>query len=637
MSTYARLSNVTSTSWQEPEDPARHLRVEELIVEEKEAKNWAGIILSVVVIVIIISAVVLTVFLVTPDPAIEIVGDKLSVDDYADGSYQAFKLEVTWSAEELLRSDSMMWLSPDDSYLVYVENDVTSVPSINMIEFGDSSNAYHGLKNFRTSYVTSVTWFNDVTFAVAWLHPRQNESVICVCVAKTGYCYDNLWLTAATGWIDPVTHLLPTSNGEEYFLVTPRPNGAGDSINSVALVDASVDITATGIDGRMIFVTVKDVEVERIVGYSNQSVYFLGIPLKNSTQRQLYSVYVNKAVHSFRQLTCVTCNVNSDCLYVDADFSPHGQYYVLECLGPGVPSYSVYATPDSHVKTLEDNWQLRAHLEGKLVPWYKFFNITLPDKSYLLAKAIMPPKLNIEEDIKYNVIIVPNSGIGQHTVTSKFELDWLQVLVSKRSVIVVTIDTSGSRGRGEAWLKAVRGNLGAREQDEVLASMRYFRQLHYVNENMGIMGKDYGGFVILRATSADLNDVFTCGVAISPVVNFPLMNVVFNDKYLASEGYSILQEPPLFQHVANMKNHSVFLLHGMLDNRVHFQHTAQYIKALVAAGVAHRQQIYPDVRDLFDVRSKSHVVTSVEGFYTQCLGLDPNADPDVVLVEEEDD
>ncbi|KAH3769035.1 hypothetical protein DPMN_170282 [Dreissena polymorpha] len=154
---------------------------------------------------------------------------------------------------------------------------------------------------------------------------------------------------------------------------------------------------------------------------------------------------------------------------------------------------------------------------------------------------------------------------------------------------------------------------------------------------MGIMGKDYGGFVILRATSADLNDVFTCGVAISPVVNFPLMNVVFNDKYLASEGYSILQEPPLFQHVANMKNHSVFLLHGMLDNRVHFQHTAQYIKALVAAGVAHRQQIYPDVRDLFDVRSKSHVVTSVEGFYTQCLGLDPNADPDVVLVEEEDD
>jgi len=41
------------------------------------------------------------------------------------------------------------------------------------------------------------------------------------------------------------------------------------------------------------------------------------------------------------QSKCLTCNGSSSCQYIDATFSHTGQYYILACLGPGVPSYSL--------------------------------------------------------------------------------------------------------------------------------------------------------------------------------------------------------------------------------------------------------------------------------------------------------
>ena len=34
---------------------------------------------------------------------------------------------------------------------------------------------------------------------------------------------------------------------------------------------------------------------------------------------------------------CLTCDLSEDCQYVSASFSDSGKYYILSCLGPGVP------------------------------------------------------------------------------------------------------------------------------------------------------------------------------------------------------------------------------------------------------------------------------------------------------------
>ena len=43
----------------------------------------------------------------------------------------------------------------------------------------------------------------------------------------------------------------------------------------------------------------------------------------------------------------MTCDYRSDCQYVSASFSQSGQYFILECLGPGVPTFHLRSTQDN--------------------------------------------------------------------------------------------------------------------------------------------------------------------------------------------------------------------------------------------------------------------------------------------------
>ncbi|KAH3789813.1 hypothetical protein DPMN_168002 [Dreissena polymorpha] len=54
----------------------------------------------------------------------------------------------------------------------------------------------------------------------------------------------------------------------------------------------------------------------------------------------------DKTDPDFRQPQCITCDLDPDCLYVDASFSVRGQFYVLSCKGPGVPSHQIMAVPN---------------------------------------------------------------------------------------------------------------------------------------------------------------------------------------------------------------------------------------------------------------------------------------------------
>lgn len=74
--------------------------------------------------------------------------------------------------------------------------------------------------------------------------------------------------------------------------------------------------------------------------------YVIGVPQGDPKQRHLYSAITDKDSPTFHKLNCITCDIDEHCKYVDVKFGPTGQYYILECLGPGVPYYSFYATPD---------------------------------------------------------------------------------------------------------------------------------------------------------------------------------------------------------------------------------------------------------------------------------------------------
>ena len=46
----------------------------------------------------------------------------------------------------------------------------------------------------------------------------------------------------------------------------------------------------------------------------------------------------------FHKPTCVSCAISEKCEWVSGSFSEPGEYFMLSCLGPGVPTYTLRST-----------------------------------------------------------------------------------------------------------------------------------------------------------------------------------------------------------------------------------------------------------------------------------------------------
>lgn len=77
------------------------------------------------------------------------------------------------------------------------------------------------------------------------------------------------------------------------------------------------------------------------------SFYLTTLPGKPS-QRHLFSV-TDMESSMPRTEECITCDMDEECTFFNAIFSPGAKYYVLECLGPGVPWIELRATI-GHIK-----------------------------------------------------------------------------------------------------------------------------------------------------------------------------------------------------------------------------------------------------------------------------------------------
>ncbi|MFI5385699.1 MAG: prolyl oligopeptidase family serine peptidase [Fimbriimonadales bacterium] len=69
-------------------------------------------------------------------------------------------------------------------------------------------------------------------------------------------------------------------------------------------------------------------------------------------------------------------------------------------------------------------------------------------------------------------------------------------LLASEGYVVVYSNPRGSKGYGEAFCAAIRGNWGIKDWDDVQAVMRWMQHQPYINAGqMGVMGGSYGGYM----------------------------------------------------------------------------------------------------------------------------------------------
>jgi dipeptidyl-peptidase-4 len=162
---------------------------------------------------------------------------------------------------------------------------------------------------------------------------------------------------------------------------------------------------------------------------------------------------------------------------------------------------------------------------------------------------------------------------------------------------VVKCDNRGSSRRGLAFESAISRRLG---RLEVLDQVAVVRQLTVRGiadpTRVGIYGWSYGGYLsamcLCRAP-----DVFHVAVAGAPVTSWDGYDTHYTERYmgLPSENPNGYRESAVFDHVPNMRG-KLLLVHGLIDENVHFRHTARLINRLIAAGKDYDLLLFPDER-----------------------------------------
>lgn len=165
--------------------------------------------------------------------------------------------------------------------------------------------------------------------------------------------------------------------------------------------------------------------------------------------------------------------------------------------------------------------------------------------------------------------------------------DMMAQLLAARGFAVWKCDNRGSARRGHAFEAALNRRMGtvevADQADGVRFLSREFPQLIDA-DRVGITGGSYGGYMTLRCMEL-APDVFQAGVAVAPVTDWAGYDTCYTERYMGTpennaDGY---RDSSVLTHVEKLRG-KLLVIHGLLDENVHFRHSARLASALIAAG-----------------------------------------------------
>ena len=172
---------------------------------------------------------------------------------------------------------------------------------------------------------------------------------------------------------------------------------------------------------------------------------------------------------------------------------------------------------------------------------------------------------------------------------------WWFKMISERGYIIACVDNRGTGGRGEEFRKMTYLQLGHYETIDQIEAAKYLGSLPYVDKTrIGIFGWSYGGYMSSLCLFKG-NDVFKAALSVAPVTNWKWYDSIYTERYMRTEkenpeGYK--NNSPVY--FADRLKGNLFLAHGMADDNVHFQNSAELNKMLIRAGKSFDFHMYPN-------------------------------------------
>lgn len=539
--------------------------------------------------------------------------------------------------EELYMAKAFFW-SPDSKHIAFLRFDETRVSEFTMTTYNDQAypeyitfkypkvgednaivtvHIYHMDSKKTTKvdagyeskdaapvdqlYFPRIKWTNDpAKLCVMKMNRQQNELQLLLADANTG-ATTTLMKETNPYYINISDHLTFLKNNKGFLWSSEK-----DGYNHLYHYDMKGKLKKQ--------ITKGDFDVTQFYGVDEKKgLIFYQAAEDSPLERQVYSIGLNG-----KNKTKLTAEKGTNA----AQFSSTFDYYVNTfSTRNSANTYTVYDRSGKLIRVIEDNARIKGLQEAYATTPVEFFQFTTGDKVKLNGYMIKPP--NFDESKKYPVLMYVYGGPGSQTVKDEFggfNYWWFQMLAQK-GYIVASIDNRGTGARGQEFKKMTYQQLGKYETIDQIEGGRYLGKQTYVDASrIGIFGWSYGGYMSSLCLFKGA-DVFKTAIAVAPVTNWKWYDTIYTERYMRTiqeneKGYA--ENSPVY-YTDQLKG-NLLLVHGQADDNVHFQNSAEMVRALVNNNKQFDTYFYPNRNHgIYGGNTRLHLYTKMTNFLEERL------------------
>ena len=282
----------------------------------------------------------------------------------------------------------------------------------------------------------------------------------------------------------------------------------------------------------------------------------------------------------------------------NATFSSGFRYFIN--IWSDLNNPPVYTLNDSRgriLHTMIDNKALKEKYQSYGLGTKELFSFTTSEGVKLNGWMVKPADFSPSK--RYPVIMFQYGGPGSQQVLNYWNIGAagqgaiLEQYMAQQGYIVACVDNRGTGGRGAEFEKCTYLRLGEKEAfDQVEAALWLGQQPYVDKDRIGMWGWSYGGWNTLMSMSEG-RPVFCAGVAVAPPTCWRYYDSVYTERYMRTpkENKSGYDEVNPIARAAKLHG-ALLICHGLADDNVHFQNTAEYTEALIQADKDFKENIY---------------------------------------------
>lgn len=303
----------------------------------------------------------------------------------------------------------------------------------------------------------------------------------------------------------------------------------------------------------------------------------------------------------------------------NAIFSPTMKYYLNTFSNLNTPTLITLNDNNGQIlKTMVTNDKLKNTLADIALPKKEFYRFTTSEGVELNGWMMKPADFSAAK--KYPVLMFQYSGPGSQQVLDNFGISW-ETYMASQGYVVACVDPRGTAGRGTEFQKCTYLNMGVKEAKDQVEAAKYLGTLPYVDSSrIGIWGWSHGGYMTLMSMSEG-TPMFKAGAAVAPPTDFKFYDTIYTERFMRTpqenaEGYKATSA---FTRAEKLHGR-LLLIHGMADDNVHFQNTAEYAEHLVQLGKQFDMQLYTNRNhSIYGGNTRMHLYTRLTDFFNSQL------------------